>query len=115
MQQPETRNWLKFKLESYDHRVLDHEIIKIIDLVNSAGVAMYGPIPLPVKKKIYTVLRSVHKHKDAREQFEKRVHARLIGINQFQNPELIRNLKELELSPMIHITVKTVKQPKKPT
>ncbi|RUM65615.1 MAG: 30S ribosomal protein S10, partial [Sulfurospirillum sp.] len=71
---------IRLKLKAYDHRVLDRSVAAIVDAVKRTGAEIRGPIPLPTKIKKYTVLRSPHVNKDSREQFEMRMHARLIDI-----------------------------------
>ena len=71
---------IKIRLKSYDHRLLDQSAKKIVDSVKKAGSVVNGPIPLPTKKEIVTILRSPHKYKDSREQFEMRTHKRVIDI-----------------------------------
>ena len=71
---------IRIKLKSYDHMLIDKSAEKIIRTVKSTGAVVSGPIPLPTKKTIYTVLRSPHVDKKSREQFEKRSHKRLIDI-----------------------------------
>lgn len=70
---------VKIRLESYDHSALDQIAKKIKDVLKKEGVEVVGPIPLPTDKEIFTILRSPHKHKDSREQFEKKTHKRVIG------------------------------------
>lgn len=70
---------VKIRLESYDHSVLDQITQKITQVLKKEGAAVVGPVPLPTNKEIFTILRSPHKHKDSREQFEKRTHKRMIG------------------------------------
>ena len=71
---------VRIKLKAYDHRVLDAAAIKIVDTVKRTGGVISGPVPLPTEIQKITVLRAVHKYKDAREQFEMRTHKRLIDI-----------------------------------
>ena len=71
---------IKIRLKSYDHRLLDLSAKKIVDSVKKTGSVVNGPIPLPTEKEIVTILRSPHKYKDSREQFEIRTHKRLIDI-----------------------------------
>jgi small subunit ribosomal protein S10 len=71
---------IRIRLKAYDHRVLDQSAVKIVDTAKRTGASVSGPIPLPTEKSVYTVLRAVHKYKDAREQFEMRTHKRLIDI-----------------------------------
>ncbi len=71
---------IRIRLKAYDHDVLDQSAEKIIETVKRSGAEISGPVPLPTEKQIITVLRAVHKYKDAREQFEMRTHKRLIDI-----------------------------------
>ncbi|MGY5340795.1 30S ribosomal protein S10, partial [Levilactobacillus spicheri] len=67
-------------LKAYEHRILDQSADKIVETAKRTGATISGPIPLPTERTIYTVLRSPHKFKDSREQFEMRTHKRLIDI-----------------------------------
>ncbi len=71
---------LRIKLKSYDHEIVDLSCKKIIETAKRTGAHVCGPIPLPTKIEKVTILRSVHKDKDSREQFEIRVHSRLIDV-----------------------------------
>ena len=71
---------IKIRLKSYDHRLIDESAKKIVDSVVRTGATVVGPVPLPTKKEVFTVLRSPHVNKTAREQFERRTHKRLIEI-----------------------------------
>ena len=71
---------LRLKLSSYDHRLLDQSLRQIMQIVERSGGKVKGPVPLPIRRKLITVLRSPHRHKDSREQFEIRVHKRLLDI-----------------------------------
>ncbi|MGB9642213.1 MAG: 30S ribosomal protein S10 [Candidatus Ratteibacteria bacterium] len=71
---------IRIKLRSFDHRVLDESVKQIMDIAKSTGVQIIGPIPLPTRKQIYTVLRSPHVNKKSREQFQLCTHKRLIDI-----------------------------------
>lgn len=71
---------IRIRLKAYDHRILDASVQKIVEAAKKSGANVVGPIPLPTERQIYTVIRSVHKHKDSREQFEMRTHKRLIDI-----------------------------------
>ncbi|MCP6717821.1 30S ribosomal protein S10, partial [Klebsiella pneumoniae] len=68
------------RLKAYEHRILDQSADKIVETAKRTGATISGPIPLPTERTIYTVLRSPHKFKDSREQFEMRTHKRLIDI-----------------------------------
>lgn len=71
---------LRIRLLSYDHRLLDESAKKIVETAKRAGATVSGPIPLPTEKEVFTIIRSPHKYKDSREQFERRTHKRLIDI-----------------------------------
>ena len=71
---------IRIRLKAYDHQLIDSSAAKIVDIAKRNGAAVSGPIPLPTKKEVVTILRAVHKYKDSREQFERRTHKRLIDI-----------------------------------
>ena len=74
------KNVIKIRLKSYDHKLIDDAAKRIVDSVVKTGAEIVGPVPLPTKKEIFTVLRSPHVNKTSREQFERRTHKRLIEI-----------------------------------
>ncbi len=96
---------IRIKLRSYDHNILDKSAGQIVQTARRTGAITAGPIPLPTKKTIYTVLRSPHVDKKSREQFEIRVHKRLIDITQ-SSPQLIEALMKLELPAGVDIEIK---------
>ena len=71
---------IRIKLAAYDHKMVDQATERIVETMKKAGAKISGPIPLPTEKEIVTILRSPHKYKDSREQFEIRTHKRLIDI-----------------------------------
>ncbi len=71
---------IRIKLKSYDHRLIDDAAKKIISVIQKTAAKVSGPIPLPTERTVYTVIRSPHVDKNSREQFEKKVHKRLIDI-----------------------------------
>lgn len=71
---------VRIKISGYEHGVVDAAAAKVIDAAKRGGGRVAGPIPLPTKKEIITILRAVHKYKDSREQFELRTHKRLIDV-----------------------------------
>lgn len=99
-------NQVRVKLKAYDHRTLDKAALRIVESVKKTGGEVKGPVPLPTAIKKYTVLRAVHKYKDAREQFERRTHKRLIDI---KNPskETIDGLTRLDLPSGVNIEIKS--------
>ena len=71
---------IRIRLKAYDHQLIDASAEKIVETAKRNGASVSGPIPLPTKKEVVTILRAVHKYKDSREQFERRTHKRLIDI-----------------------------------
>ena len=71
---------IRIRLKAYDHVLIDQSAEKIVEAAKRTGAKVSGPIPLPTKKEVVTILRAVHKYKDSREQFEMRTHKRLIDI-----------------------------------
>ena len=96
---------IRIKLRSYDHKILDRSAGEIVETARRSGAFTSGPVPLPTKKTIYTVLRSPHVDKKSREQFEIRVHKRLIDIAQ-SKPQTIDALMKLELPAGVDIEIK---------
>ncbi len=101
----ENETKLRIKLSGYDHRVVDNSAREITDTALRFGVEVMGPIPLPTEIKKYTVNRSTFVHKDAREQFEMRVHKRLIDILS-PNQKVIDALTNLNLPAGVDIEIK---------
>jgi small subunit ribosomal protein S10 len=96
---------LRIKLRAYDHKIIDNSAHQIIDIANRYGAEVVGPVPLPTEILKYTVNRSSFVHKNAREQFEMRVHKRIIDILN-PNQEIIEALRELNLPSGVDITIK---------
>ena len=96
---------LRIRLLSYDHRLLDESARKIVETAKRTGATVSGPIPLPTEKEVFTILRSPHKYKDSREQFERRTHKRLIDIVNV-NPKTVDALVHLELPSGVEIVLK---------
>ena len=71
---------MRITLKAYDHKLVDQSAKKIVETAKNSGSEVSGPVPLPTKKEVVTILRAVHKYKDSREQFEQRTHKRLIDI-----------------------------------
>jgi len=85
---------IRIRLSAFDHTVLDETALKIIDTAIRTGAVVHGPIPLPTKIKKFTVNRSTFVHKDARDQFEMRIHRRLIDLSEttFKTVDALQNL-----------------------
>lgn len=96
---------IRVRLQSYDHALLDEAVAKIINQAIESGAKVIGPIPLPTEKQVFTVLRAVHKYKDAREQFEIRTHKRLIDIAN-PNKKTVDFLRKFELPSGVDIDIK---------
>ena len=97
---------LRIVVKSYDHRLLDHTVKKIVNITKKMASDIIGPIPFPIKKEVFTILRSVHRHKDSREQLEIRTHKRVIDILE-PNADILHKLKMLQLPQGIDIELKT--------
>ena len=99
------RKSLRIRLLSYDHRLLDESAKKIVDAAKKTGAVVSGPIPLPTEKEVFTIIRSPHKDKDSREQFERRTHKRLIDIVA-TTPKTMDTLVHLEIPAGVEIILK---------
>ena len=96
---------IKIKLKAYDHKVIDNSARQIIEVLMRYGAKISGPIPLPTEVQKYTVNRDVFVHKDSREQFEIRVHKRLIEVEEI-TPRVVDALQNLNLPAGVDIEIK---------
>ncbi len=96
---------IRIRLKAYDSVILDQSAEKIVDTAKKTGAQVSGPIPLPTKKEVVTVIRSPHKHKDSREQFEIRTHKRVIDIL-YPTQNTVNTLEKLELPAGVDIEIK---------
>ena len=96
---------IRIRLKAYDNVVLDQSAEKIVDTAKRTGAKVSGPIPLPTKREIVTILRSPHKHKDSREQFEMRTHKRVIDIL-YPTQTTVDSLMKLDLPAGVEIEIK---------
>ncbi|MDO4547245.1 MAG: 30S ribosomal protein S10 [Clostridia bacterium] len=96
---------IRIKLKAYEHAVIDQSAARIVETAKRTGSRVSGPIPLPTDKEIVTILRSPHKHKDSREQFEMRTHKRLIDILN-PTPKTVDALTKLDLPAGVEIEIK---------
>jgi small subunit ribosomal protein S10 len=96
---------IRIKLKAYDHKVIDSSAKQIIDVLLRHGAKIAGPIPLPTEIHRYTVNRDVFVHKDSREQFEVRVHKRLIEVYEI-TPRVVDALQSLNLPAGVDIEIK---------
>ena len=99
------KNMIRIRLKAYDHQLIDQSAERIVETAKRTDAKVSGPIPLPTRKEVVTILRAVHKYKDSREQFERRTHKRLIDII---NPsqKTVEALMSLELPAGVEIEIK---------
>ena len=96
---------IRISLRAYDHILLDKSTEKIVKTAKSTGAIISGPIPLPSKRSIYTILRSPHVNKKSREQFQTKIHKRLIDIL-YSTPKTVESLMKLDLPAGVDIEIK---------
>ena len=96
---------MRITLKAYDHTLVDASAAKIIDALKKSGATVSGPVPLPTKKEVVTIIRAVHKYKDSREQFEQRTHKRLIDILT-PTQKTIEALQKIEMPAGVYIDIK---------
>lgn len=96
---------IRIKLKAYDYRLLDNSVAEIIKSARNTGAKIVGPVPLPTEKTVYTVLRSPHVDKKSQDQFEMRVHKRVIDIMN-PTPQTTNALKKLSLPAGVHVEIK---------
>ena len=96
---------MRIKLSAYDHSLIDGACKRIIDTALKFGAKISGPIPLPTKKEVVTIIRAPHKYKDSREQFEMRTHKRVIDIL-YPTQKTVESLTKLELPAGVDIEIK---------
>ncbi|MDR0804878.1 MAG: 30S ribosomal protein S10 [Oscillospiraceae bacterium] len=95
---------IRVKVKSYEHSLADAAAKKVAEAALRTGAKVAGPIPLPTKKEIITILRAVHKYKDSREQFELRTHKRLIDVTRF-TPKTVEALNSIEMPAGVEIAI----------
>lgn len=96
---------IKIRMEAYDHEALDRSAEDIVETAKRTGATVSGPIPLPTRREIYTVLRSPHVNKKSREQFELSTHKRMVIITS-ANPKFIDAINKLSVPAGVHIRIK---------
>ena len=96
---------IRISLKSYDHILLDKSTEKIVRTAKSTGAVISGPIPLPTRRTIYTILRSPHVDKKSREQFQIKIHKRLVDILN-STPKTVESLMKLDLPAGVDIEIK---------
>lgn len=101
----QTQSRIRIKIKAYDNKIIDQAARKIIDTVERAGSKVIGPVPLPTDKHKVTVNSSTFVHKDARDQYEMRVHKRLLDILN-PNPKTIEDLTNIDLPAGVDVEIK---------
>ena len=96
---------IRIKIRAYDHKLIDQSSKQIVDTAKRTGASISGPVPLPTEKNKFTVLRSTFVHKDSREQFEMRIHKRMIDILD-PTPNTIDSLTNLNLPAGVDVEIK---------
>ena len=96
---------IRIRLKAYSNEILDQSTEEIVNTAKRTGAQVRGPIPLPTKKEVFTVLRSPHVNKKSREQFETRTHKRLIDILE-PTPQTVEALMKLDLSAGVEVDIK---------
>ena len=96
---------IRIRLKAFDYRVLDHSTREIIETASRTGARIRGPIPLPTRRELFTVLRSPHIDKKSREQFEIRTHKRMIDIIDW-SPQTVDALMKLDLASGVDVEIK---------
>ncbi|MBQ4424700.1 MAG: 30S ribosomal protein S10 [Lachnospiraceae bacterium] len=96
---------MRIILKAYDHNSVDNSAAQIVEAVKKAGAQVSGPVPLPTRKEVVTILRAVYKYKDSREQFEQRTHKRLIDIIN-PNQKIVTVLSSLEVPAGVDIQIR---------
>ena len=98
---------IRITLKAYHHQLIDQSAKKIIETAKKTGAQVSGPVPLPTKKEVVTILRAVHKYKDSREQFEQRTHKRLIDVLS-PSQKTVDALSKLEMPAGVFINLKVM-------
>ena len=99
------KEMIRIRLKAYDHQLIDQAAEKIVETAKRSGATVSGPIPLPTKKEVVTILRAVHKYKDSREQFERRTPKRLIDVVK-PSAKTVEALMSLDLPAGVEIEIK---------
>ena len=99
------KKMIRIRLKAYDHQLVDQAAERIVETAKRTGATVSGPIPLPTRKEIITILRAVHKYKDSREQFERRTHKRLVDILS-PTQKTVESLMNLEIPAGVEIEIK---------
>ena len=101
----EAKSRIRIKIKAYDHKIVDQSAKQIVDTALRSGANVTGPVPLPVEIRKFTVNKSTFVHKDSRDQYEMRIHKRLIDIWN-PTPKTIENLTNLDLPAGVDVEIK---------
>jgi small subunit ribosomal protein S10 len=101
----EVKTRIRIKIKAYDHKIIDQSARQIVDTAERSGASIVGPVPLPTEIRKFTVNKSTFVHKDARDQYEMRIHKRLIDIMS-PTPKTIDSLTNLDLPAGVDIEIK---------
>ncbi|MFH1047558.1 MAG: 30S ribosomal protein S10 [Patescibacteria group bacterium] len=101
----EARQRIRIRIRAYDHKIIDQSTRTIIETAERTGAAVRGPVPLPTEKRKYTVNRSTFVHKDSRDQYEMRVHKRLVDLYD-PTPKTVEALTNLNLPAGVDVEIK---------
>jgi small subunit ribosomal protein S10 len=102
---PDPKQRIRIRLKAYDHKVIDQAAKQIVDTALRSGATIAGPIPLPTDRNSFTVIKSPHVYKKSREQFEMRIHKRLIDVTE-PTPKTIDSLMNLSLPAGCDVEIK---------
>ncbi|MCK9467471.1 MAG: 30S ribosomal protein S10 [Candidatus Absconditabacterales bacterium] len=105
MAKKELKPKLRIKLKSYDVKILESSVGKVVGLLVKSGAEIKGPIPLPKKRKLYTVLRSNFKYKSSREQFERMTYSRMLDVTEM-GPKTMESLQNLSIPVGVLVDIK---------
>ena len=100
---------IRIRLKAFDHRILDQSVSEIVNTAKRTGASVRGPVPLPTRKEMFTVLRSPHVNKNSMEQFEMRTHKRLLDVVD-PTPQTIDALMKLDLPAGVDVEIKIMEQ-----
>ncbi|MEI6587403.1 MAG: 30S ribosomal protein S10 [Candidatus Moraniibacteriota bacterium] len=101
----EVKTRIRIKIKAYDHKIIDQSARQIVETAERSGASVVGPVPLPTEIRKFTVNKSTFVHKDARDQYEMRIHKRLIDIMS-PTPKTIDSLTNLDLPAGVDIEIK---------
>ena len=105
VKEEDAKTRIRLKIRAYDHKIIDQSTRKIIETAQRSGAEIAGPVPLPTEKKKFTVLKSTFVHKNSRDQFEMRIHKRLIDIFN-PTPQTVDDLMKLNLPAGVDVEIK---------